>query len=70
MAWTADGRIVFTTEASGNPDVWIMGSDGSRRVQLTSAPGQDISPRVTPDGKYVVFVVRSRRWPPPVAYGS
>ena len=56
MAWTPDGRLVFTTEASGNPDVWIMGSDGSRRVQLTSAPGQDISPRVTPDGKYVVFV--------------
>ena len=56
MAWTPDGRIVFTTEASGNPDVWIMASDGSRRVQLTSAPGQDISPRVTPDGKYVVFV--------------
>jgi Tol biopolymer transport system component/predicted Ser/Thr protein kinase len=56
MAWTPDGRIVFTTEASGNPDVWIMGSDGSRRVQLTSAPGQDISPRVTPDGRYIVFV--------------
>ena len=56
MAWTPDGRLVFTTEASGNPDVWIMGSDGSRRVQLTSAPGQDISPRVTADGKYVVFV--------------
>ena len=56
MAWSPDGRIVFTTEASGNPDIWIMASDGSRRVQLTSAPGQDISPRVTPDGKYVVFV--------------
>jgi Tol biopolymer transport system component len=56
MAWTPDGRIVYTTESSGNPDVWIMASDGSRRVQLTSAPGQDISPKVTPDGKYVVFV--------------
>jgi Tol biopolymer transport system component len=56
MAWTPDRRIVFTTEASGNPDVWIMANDGSRRVQLTSASGQDISPRVTPDGKHVVFV--------------
>ena len=56
MAWAPDGRIVFATEASGNADVWIMESDGSRRVQLTSTPGQDISPRVTPDGKYVVFV--------------
>ena len=56
MAWTPDGRIVYTTEASGNPDVWIMASDGSRRVQLTSTHGQDVSPRVTPDGKYIVFV--------------
>ena len=56
MAWTPDGRIVYTTEASGNPDIWIMAGDGTRRVQLTSTAGQDISPRVTPDGKYVVFV--------------
>lgn len=56
LAWTPDGRLVFTTEASGNPDVWIMDSDGTKRVQLTSAPGQDINPRVTPDGRYVVFV--------------
>ena len=56
IAWTPDGRIVYTTEASGNPDIWIMAGDGARRVQLTSTPGQDISPRVTPDGKYIVFV--------------
>ena len=56
MAWTPDGRIIFTAEASGNADVWIMERDGSRRVQLTATPGQDISPQVTADGKYVVFV--------------
>jgi hypothetical protein len=56
MAWAPDGRIVFTTESNGNPDIWIMNSDGSRRIQLTSTPGQDISPRVTADGKYIVFV--------------
>jgi Tol biopolymer transport system component len=56
ISWSPDGRIVYTTEASGNPDVWIMNADGTRRVQLTSTPGQDVSPRVTSDGKYVVFV--------------
>ena len=39
VAWTPDGRIVYTTEASGNPDVWIMNADGTRRVQLTSTAG-------------------------------
>ena len=56
IAWSADGRLVYTTEASGNPDIWIMNADGSRRVQLTSTPGLDVSPRVTSDGKHIVFV--------------
>lgn len=56
VAWTQDGRLIYTTEASGNPDIWIMNADGSRRVQLTSTPGIDIFPRVSPDGRYVVFV--------------
>lgn len=55
IAWTPDGRLVYTTEAGGNPDIWIMNADGSRRVQLTTNPGQDMSPRVTSDGRYVVY---------------
>jgi Tol biopolymer transport system component len=56
IAWTPDGRIVYTTEASGNPDIWIMNADGTRRIQLTSTSGLDVAPRVTPDGRAVVFV--------------
>jgi serine/threonine protein kinase/Tol biopolymer transport system component len=56
LAWVPDGRIVYTTETSGNPEIWIMNADGSRRVQLTTNPGQDVSPRVTPDGRQIVFV--------------
>ena len=56
IAWTPDGRIVYTTEAGGNPDIWIMNADGSRRVQLTSTPGQDMAPRVTSDGRYIVYM--------------
>ncbi len=50
------GGSSITTEASGNPDIWIMNADGSRRVQLTSDAGPGIGPRVTSDGKYIVFV--------------
>jgi Tol biopolymer transport system component/predicted Ser/Thr protein kinase len=56
VAWTPDGRIVYSNEASGNPDIWIMAADGSRRVQLTSTPGADVTPHVTNDGKYIVFL--------------
>ena len=55
VAWAPDGRLVYSNEATGNPDIWIMAADGSRRVQLTSTPGQDVSPKVTSDGRFIVF---------------
>jgi Tol biopolymer transport system component len=33
-----------------------MNADGTRRIQLTSTSGLDVAPRVTPDGRAVVFV--------------
>jgi len=55
VAWAPDGRVVFTSTASGNADIWIMNADGSNRVQLTTAREDDIHPTVTPDGRYIVF---------------
>ena len=28
LAWTPDGKIVYASVASGNPDIWMMDSDG------------------------------------------
>jgi Tol biopolymer transport system component len=55
LAWTPDGRIVYAATTSGNSDIWIMNADGSNRVQVTNAPGEDVQPLVTPDGAAVVF---------------
>ncbi len=56
MAWTPDGRIVYTSNASGNPDIWIMKADGTEQKQLTANAGANSYPSVTPDGSTVVFV--------------
>jgi len=55
VTWTPDGRIVYTSLAGGNPDLWIMNADGTNQKQLTSDPAQDDSPLVSPDGHYIVF---------------
>jgi Tol biopolymer transport system component len=55
LAWTPDGRVVYVSGAGGKADIWIMGADGSRRVQLTANAGYNISPQVTSDGRYIVF---------------
>ena len=56
LAWTPDGRLVYAANTSGNADIWSMNADGSRRVQLTTSHSEDILPRVTADGRFVVFV--------------
>src|SRR5205823_14448735 len=56
VAWTPDGRIVYTSAAGGNSDIWIMNADGTNRLQLTTARADDTYPTVTADGRYIVFI--------------
>ncbi|HEX8090000.1 MAG TPA: TIR domain-containing protein [Blastocatellia bacterium] len=52
--WTPDGRIVYTSSASGSYELWVMESDGTGNRQLTfDAEVQHLS--VSPDGRYIVF---------------
>jgi Tol biopolymer transport system component/DNA-binding winged helix-turn-helix (wHTH) protein len=56
LAWTPDGRIVFTSFAGHNTDLYSMNPDGGDRVQLTANAGQDNThPIVSTDGRYIVF---------------
>jgi eukaryotic-like serine/threonine-protein kinase len=56
LAWTPDGRIVYTSTANGNAEIWIMDADGKNRKQLTFSDGQDYRPALSFDGRYIVFV--------------
>ena len=55
ISWTPDGRIVYITTESGNPDIWVMDPDGNNRKQLTANRGVNASPIVTLDGRYIVY---------------
>lgn len=52
--WTPDNRIVYDA-LDGIPHIWIMDADGKNRQQLTSNASSDQHPRVSPDGRYIVF---------------
>jgi len=55
-AWSPDGsRMTFTSNRSGNYEIWSMNADGSDRRKLTSRPGWDGLPRWSPDGMKIVF---------------
>src|SRR5215471_8859156 len=48
-------KIVYTSETSGNSNIWITDADGTNRKQLTTDSHQNTSPVVTSDGLFVVF---------------
>ena len=55
--FSPDGsKIVFQSDRSGSPEIWVSDADGLNPVQVTSFedrwPG---SPRWSPDGRWIVF---------------
>ena len=61
-AWSPDGsRIAFSgtgTTSSGEPDIWVIGVDGTGLVNLTSAMGSwssELHPAWSPDGTRIAF---------------
>jgi len=60
VAWTPDGRLTFTSVASGSYDLWSMQPDGSGQKQLTTANSGSIYhtntfQSISPDGRYIFF---------------
>lgn len=54
--WTPDGKkIVYVSCEDGDPEIYVMNSDGSNQQKLTDNDTRDEYPIVTSDGKYILF---------------
>lgn len=49
------GKIVYTSLASGDLDLWTMNADGSNKRQITTAAGYDGGAVLSRDGKKLVW---------------
>lgn len=63
LAWTADGRAIvapFTADPVNGPreiDLWRYPTSGSGKPQrLTSRPGSEYAPEISPDGRTIAFL--------------
>jgi len=52
----SSGLIAYTSDSGQNKDIYIMNSDGSRRVNITRNKYENFSPMWSPDGKKLVFI--------------
>ena len=53
--WTPDGRIVFSSQAGGEQNIWMVGTDGGGNRQISSTARRNRMPVVSPDGRYIVW---------------
>lgn len=49
------GHVVFTSDRTGNSDIFIKNANGSNRLQLTTDAALDKEPALSPDGTKVAF---------------
>jgi TolB protein len=50
------GKIAFSSNRTGNYDIWVMNPDGSGQTDLTNNPALDDTPAWSPDGSKIAFV--------------
>jgi dipeptidyl aminopeptidase/acylaminoacyl peptidase len=53
---TMKGKMVFTSWQDGNPEIYSINEDGTDLTRLTNNTVQDISPKISHDGKKIAFV--------------
>ena len=56
-AWPgANGRIFFSSNRDGNFELYTMNADGTGQTRLTATPGDEFSPSVSANGRWVTFL--------------
>jgi Tol biopolymer transport system component/DNA-binding winged helix-turn-helix (wHTH) protein len=56
LAWTPDGRIVYSSNEDNSRDLWIVHADGTQPERLTSQAGDNFFPTVSRDGRFIIFL--------------
>ena len=59
--WTHDGRIIFTSQRNGTPDIFAQRLDQEDPVLLVGTAATENQPRTTPDGRWLLFLETANR---------
>ncbi|HEX4947560.1 MAG TPA: winged helix-turn-helix domain-containing protein [Blastocatellia bacterium] len=56
LAWTPDGRIVYSSNEGNTRDLWIVNANGTQPERLTNNAGDNFSPTVSRKGQFIIFL--------------
>lgn len=62
LAGRLDGQIVWSSNRSGNHELYLLDVASATVRQLTDDPHVDFSSRFSPDGEWIVFARSQREW--------
>lgn len=62
MAWTPDGRIVYTAPDGQDRNIWVLDSGGHNIKQLTFSHGDKNELAITRDGRYMLYQSEGNIW--------
>lgn len=55
VTFASSDRLIFSSQMSGNAEIWTAKTDGTDQRQLTNHPSADVEPLVSPNGKEIFF---------------
>jgi Tol biopolymer transport system component/DNA-binding winged helix-turn-helix (wHTH) protein len=55
LAWTPDGRLLYSSDTNGYWNIFLMNADGKGKQQLTYGIYDNLMPSMSPDGRYIFF---------------
>tara|TARA_B100000902_G_scaffold185675_1_gene178080 strand:- start:705 stop:1706 length:1002 start_codon:yes stop_codon:yes gene_type:complete len=56
-SYIEDNRIIYISEKDGNPEIYSMDKSGNNLKRLTNSSKSEQNPKLSPDGKYLGFIV-------------
>lgn len=57
VCWTSDDNIIFSSNRSGNTNLWIVPASGGDPVQITKGSGPDLGIRISKDRRKLLYYV-------------
>jgi len=52
--------MVFVTDRTGTPEIWLRDLASGKETQLTASPENEIRARISPDGNWVAYEVQGK----------
>jgi hypothetical protein len=56
LVWLSNNQIVFSSNRSGHPNLWVMPATGGDAIQITKGNGPDLGVRSSADGRTLLYL--------------